>query len=260
CFDFAVWEMYGALLYGGKLVIVSPSVARDPSKYLEILQKHKVTVLNQTPTAFYSLNNICDKNNATLPEIRYVIFGGEALTPSKLRRWEELHPETKFVNMYGITEVTVHATYKEIDNEEIEKGLGNIGKALPTGSIYLLDDNMRPVPVGVLGEIYVGGEGVARGYINNKELTDSRFIKNPFKEGDRLYKSGDLATMLPTGDLEYKGRNDRQVQLKGFRIELKEIEHHLSQYKFIDDAVVVKKGSKNNAPFLCAYYIAEKKI
>src|SRR5690606_2064818 len=109
-------------------------------------------------------------------------------------------------------------------------------------------------------EIYVGGEGVARGYINNKELTDSRFIKNPFKEGDRLYKSGDLATMLPTGDLEYKGRNDRQVQLKGFRIELKEIEHHLSQYKFIDDAVVVKKGSKNNAPFLCAYYIAEKKI
>src|SRR5690606_26794272 len=149
---------------------------RDPSKYIEILQKHRVTVLNQTPTAFYSLNKVCENEEVVLSKIRYVIFGGEALAPIKLKRWKALHPKTKMINMYGITEITVHATYKEIGYYEIENGIGNIGKAIATGSLYLLDNNMNPVPTGVIGEIYVGGEGVARGYMNNPELTNSRFI------------------------------------------------------------------------------------
>lgn len=260
CFDVSVWEMYGALLYGGKLIIVSQADARDPFRYLEILQKHKVTILNQTPTAFYSLSNACENQQAILPDIRYVVFAGEALTPSKLKEWRERQPKAKLINMYGITEVTVHMTYKEIGDEEIRHSIGNIGKALPTGSIYLLDKNMKQVPTGVIGEIYVGGYGVTRGYMNNKKLTNSRFIKNPFKEGDRLYRSGDLAILLSNGDLEYKGRIDRQVQLKGFRVELKEVEHHLNRHELIDDAIVIKTASQEEEPFLCAYYIAEKEI
>ncbi|WP_299135408.1 non-ribosomal peptide synthetase [uncultured Tenacibaculum sp.] len=257
CFDFSVWEMYGALFFGGKLVIVTPEEARDPSRYLEILQEYKVTVLNQTPTAFYSLNKVLEKENVTLPEIRYVIFGGEALSPIKLRKWKELHPKNKLVNMYGITEITVHATYKEIGDYEIKNGIGNIGKSIATGAIYLLDNNMKQVPIGVTGEIYVGGEGVARGYVNNPDLTNTRFIANPFKDGGRLYKTGDLGVLLSNGDIEYKGRIDRQVQLKGFRIELKEIEYHLIQYELIKDVVVNMAISDKEEPYLCAYYIGE---
>ncbi|GAA4115499.1 hypothetical protein GCM10022393_15640 [Aquimarina addita] len=260
CFDFTVWEMYGSLLYGGKLVIVSQEDARDPSKYLEIVQKNKVTVLNQTPTAFYSLNKVCENKGVVLPEIRYVIFGGEALAPIKLKRWKALHPMTKMINMYGITEITVHGTYKEIGDYEIENNIGNIGKSIATGSLYLLDHTMKQVPNGVIGEIYVGGEGVARGYMNNPELTNSRFIDNPIKKGDRLYRTGDLAILLPNGDLEYKGRIDRQVQLKGFRIELKEIESHLIQHELINDVVINMTKSEKEEPFLCAYYIGEKQL
>ncbi|RUT68624.1 amino acid adenylation domain-containing protein [Flavobacterium cupreum] len=260
CFDFSVWEMYGPLLYGGTLIIISNEEARDPSRFVKILEDHKVTVLNQTPTSFYNLIRESIEKNVNLHDLRYVIFGGEALMPSKLNHWRDLYPNTKLINMYGITEVTVHMTYKEIGEAEIQRSISNIGKALPTGSVYLLDNNMKPVPVGVIGEIYVGGEGVARGYMNNKELTDSRFIANPFKEGDRLYKSGDLAVLLANGDLEYKRRSDNQIQLKGFRIELKEIEHHLYQHELIENAVVIMRVSKKEEPYLCAYYIAEEEL
>ncbi|SEO94846.1 surfactin family lipopeptide synthetase A [Flavobacterium sp. CF108] len=260
CFDFSVWEMYGPLLYGGVLIIITTLEARDPSRFVKIMEDNKVTVLNQTPTSFYNLIRESIEKNANLKALRYVVFGGEALTPSKLNHWRDLYPNTKLINMYGITEVTVHMTYKEIGDAEIQHSISNIGKALPTGSIYLLDNNMKPVPVGVIGEIYVGGEGVARGYMNNKELTDSRFIKNPFKEGDRLYRSGDLAVLLENGDLEYKRRSDNQIQLKGFRIELKEIEHHLYQHKLIDNAVVIMRVSKKDEPYLCAYYVGKEEL
>lgn len=261
CFDFSVWEMYGPLLYGGKLVLVSQDEARDPSRYLQMVQTHQVTVLNQTPTAFYSLSKTCEDHGVELPAVRYVIFGGEALSPIKLKRWKASHPQTKMVNMYGITEITVHASYKEIEDFEIENNLGNIGKSIPTGSLFLLDSNQKPVPTGVIGELYVGGEGVARGYINNPKLTDSRFVNNPFKHGTRLYRTGDLAVLLDNGDFEYKGRIDRQVQLKGFRIELKEIEHQLNRHESIDDVVVVKtQSASTEEPFLCAYYLGEDEL
>lgn len=261
CFDVSVWEMYGSLLNGGQLIVVSQSDARDPSKYLEILRQHKVTILNQTPTAFYSLDNACEQQGVALPAIRYVVFAGEALTPSKLARWHAENPNAKLINMYGITEVTVHMTFKEIGVEEIQNGTSNVGRPLPTGSICLLDSDMRQVPAGVLGEIYVGGHGVTRGYMNNEELTNTRFINNPYKKGDRLYRSGDLALLLPNGELVYKGRIDRQVQLKGFRIELKEIEHHLNRHEWIDDAVVVKTQLESKEePFLCAYYIGKNEL
>ncbi|UII23764.1 non-ribosomal peptide synthetase [Fulvivirga ligni] len=261
CFDVSVWEIYGALLRGGTLVVVAPEEARDPSVYLEIVRKHEVTVLNQTPTAFYNLDEVVKLQDITLPHIRYVIFAGEALLPAKLKNWNNIHPSCKLVNMYGITEVTVHMTYKEIGVEQIKHSISNIGRPLPTGSIYLLDEHKKPVPPGITGEIFVGGHGVGRGYLNNDELTSSRFISNPFKSGDILYRSGDLARMIGGGELEYLGRSDHQVQLKGFRIELGEIEHQLVQNEYIEHAVVLaKKDEIDDQPFLCAYVVGTKKL
>ncbi|WP_445454938.1 amino acid adenylation domain-containing protein [Flavobacterium sp. HNIBRBA15423] len=254
CFDFSVWEMYGALLFGGKVIIVPSFIARDPSRYIQLLKRHKVTVLNQTPTAFNNLMEECDRKAITFNDLRYVIFGGEALVPYKLKSWKAQYPNVKLVNMYGITEVTVHATYKEIGQKEIEENISNLGKPIPTTSIYILDENKALVPQGVIGEIYVGGAGVVRGYLNKEELTNSRFIANPYRKGELFYRSGDLGRLLENGDLEYLGRIDNQVQLKGFRIELKEIEHHLLQHDTINDTVVIKRDSEEGHPYLCAYY------
>ncbi|WP_103070892.1 non-ribosomal peptide synthetase [Aquimarina sediminis] len=261
CFDVSVWEMYGALLNGGKLIIIPPEIARDPLAYMQILHKNDVTVLNQTPTAFYNLATEVKREGITLPKLRYVVFAGEALLPSKLKDWFAVHPNTKLINMYGITEVTVHMTYKEIGKFEIEHSVSNIGRPLPTGSIYLLDDQMKLVSQGVIGEIYVGGEGVARGYLNNEALTNSRFTDNPYKKSDRLYRSGDLAVLLSNGELEYKGRTDHQVQLKGFRIELGEIEHQLLSSEYVENVVVLDKKDKGeDQPYLCAYIVGTEKL
>jgi amino acid adenylation domain-containing protein len=260
CFDFSVWEMYGALLFGGKVVIIPSLVARDPSKYVQLLKEYKVTVLNQTPTAFNNLMEECERQDIALNELRYVIFGGEALVPYKLKAWKAQHPHVKLVNMYGITEVTVHATYKEIGTTEIEENVSNLGKPIPTTSIYILDENQQLVPQGVVGEIYVGGAGITRGYLHKEELTNTKFLANPFREGERFYRSGDLGRLLKNGEIEYLGRIDSQVQLKGFRIELKEIEHNLLQQESIQDAVVIKRDSEEGHPYLCAYYIGEEEL
>ncbi len=259
-FDFSVWEIYGALLNGGKLVIIPAEVARNPFKFKNIVQKQKVTVLNQTPTAFYNFIRVSDQGeDVAFPDLRYVIFGGEALTPIKLLDWHQANPETQLINMYGITEMTVHVTFKKLNRQDMVSNMSNVGKPIPTNLVYLLDKNKNIVPQGSIGEIYVGGKGVTRGYLNNPELTASRFITNPFDESGRLYKSGDLARVLANGDLEYLGRNDRQVQIKGFRIELGEIEYRLAQNKLVKEAVVVAHKDEKY-PWICAYVVAEEGI
>ncbi|MFL0253350.1 AMP-binding protein, partial [Clostridium neuense] len=139
CFDFSVWEMYGALLYGGRLIVVPKIVAKDSEKYLELLKKEKVTVLNQTPSAFYNLMNIEANSDERKLNLRYIVFGGEALNPQKLSKWKQKYEETKIINMYGITETTVHVTFKEITSEDIEKGVSNIGKPIPTLTTYVMN-------------------------------------------------------------------------------------------------------------------------
>ncbi|MCP4149674.1 MAG: non-ribosomal peptide synthetase, partial [bacterium] len=185
---------------------------------------------------------------------RTVIFGGEALSPGKLAKWKKKYSETKLINMYGITETTVHVTYKEITEEEIILNVSNIGRPIPTLTTYVLDNWMKLVPVGVAGELYVGGEGVCRGYLNREELTSQKFVDNPYLSGERLYKSGDLVKRLPNGELEYLGRKDFQVKIRGFRIELGEIESKLSAIESIRDAVVVARTDETGAGYLCAYY------
>ncbi|WP_066503439.1 amino acid adenylation domain-containing protein [Abyssisolibacter fermentans] len=260
CFDFSVWEMYGALLFGGKLVIVPKETAVNPKEFLELLQSERVTVLNQTPSAFYNLINEDEKHQRMDLAIRYIIFGGEALNPNKLINWKNRYPNTKLINMYGITETTVHVTYKEITDEDIRNGISNIGKPIPTLSAYVMDKNMNILPVGIAGELYVGGDGVARGYINREKLTLEKFVPNPYIPNTIMYRSGDLVRLLDSGDLEYLGRIDKQVKIRGYRIELGEIQSRLQNHEDIKTAVVITRNNSSNEKCICAYIQVEKEL
>ncbi|MBL0745976.1 amino acid adenylation domain-containing protein, partial [Chryseolinea lacunae] len=242
CFDFSVWEIFGALLYGGKLVVVSRETALDPASYVELIVREKVTVLNQVPTVFKNLTTEVFQRQS-LPELslRYVIFGGEALNPASLRDWHEQYPHVKLVNMYGITETTVHVTYKELGHDEIYSGISNIGLPLPTLNLYLMDDEAQLVPIGVVGELVVGGDGVARGYLNRPALTHERFINNPYRADERLYRSGDLGMRTESGEIIYLGRRDFQVKIRGYRIEIGEIENVIRGYAGVEDVRVVSR-------------------
>jgi amino acid adenylation domain-containing protein len=255
-FDFSVWEMYGALLYGGRLVVVPKHVAQDSLAYLMLLEEQGVTVLNQVPSAFYALMQEDRGRPASSLALRYVIFGGEALQPALLGDWKKRYPTAKLINMFGITETTVHVTFKEIDTPEIESGASNIGRPIPTLTAYVLDAQLQLVPVGVTGEVCVGGAGVARGYLNRPELTAERFVAHPFRAGERLYRSGDLGRMRLSGEIEYLGRRDAQVKVRGFRIELGEIETALGQYPLVTACVATVYATDATGPRLVAYYVS----
>ncbi len=259
CFDFSVWEMYGALLFGGRLIIIPKAIAKDTVAFRNILAEEKVTVLNQTPSAFYSLSEAELTDAAANLQVRYVIFGGESLNPSKLLSWSTRYPGCRMINMYGITETTVHVTYKEIGAAETASHVNNIGRPIPTLSVYIFDEYQNPVPDGVIGELYVGGEGVTRGYLGKEALTAQKFIVNPFNAQERLYRSGDLARVLSNGELEHIGRIDNQVQLRGFRIELGEIENRLNEHESVRETVVVARDSGEDT-CLAAYYISGEEI
>ncbi|HEX2924724.1 MAG TPA: amino acid adenylation domain-containing protein [Ruminiclostridium sp.] len=259
-FDFSVWEMYGALLYGGKLIVIPKLVAQDTAEFLRLLRREKVTVLNQTPTAFYNLIKEEMKQNDKDLAVRYVIFGGEALKPVMLKEWHDKYPEAKLVNMYGITETTVHVTYKEITEKEINLNKSNIGKPIPTLTTYIMDKNLKLLPIGAIGEICVGGDGVGRGYLNREELTAQKFVQNPYKPGERLYRSGDTARYDRNGDLEYMGRIDHQVKIRGFRLEIGEIENVLLKHKDVKEVVVLAREDKEKSKYLCAFFVADRKL
>ncbi|MEO7363337.1 MAG: amino acid adenylation domain-containing protein [Gemmatimonadaceae bacterium] len=243
-FDFSVWEMYGALLRGGRAIVVPRAVAQRASEFVSLLEREQVTVLNQVPSAFLALmEEEVSQSKASLG-LRYVIFGGEALQPSVLAPWQERYPSTTLINMFGITETTVHVTFKEIGPREIADGASNIGAPIPTLTTYVLDERLQLVPIGVTGEICVGGAGVARGYLKRPELTAERFVAHPFRAGQRLYRSGDLGRMRANGEIEYLGRRDAQVKLRGFRIELGEIEATLAKHAAVSQNAVVLREER----------------
>ena len=260
-FDFSVWEIWGALLYGGRLVVVPYLVSRSPEMFYELLRRERVTVLNQTPSAFRQL--IWAEASAPTPcelHLRYVIFGGEALELQSLTPWFERHLDDvpQLINMYGITETTVHVTYRPIRALDIAAGNGSvIGVPIDDLQVYVLDENLNPVPPGGVGEMYVSGAGLARGYLNRPELTAQRFITGP--TGDRRYKSGDLARVLPDGDLEYLGRSDDQVKIRGFRIELGEIMSVLNRHPAVRESVVIAtSGDGGGDKRLIAYVVCRQ--
>ncbi|WP_434547967.1 amino acid adenylation domain-containing protein, partial [Pseudomonas qingdaonensis] len=244
-FDFSVWEIFGALLYGGRLVIVPQATSRAPEEFFQLLCEQGVTVLNQTPSAFKQLMQVaCAPAQAEMkPALRYVVFGGEALDVHSLRPWFERFgdQQPQLINMYGITETTVHVTYRPVSLEDLTGDAASpIGEPIPDLSWYLLDADLNPVPKGAIGELYVGQAGLARGYLKRADLTATRFVPDPFSSrGERLYRTGDLARYRQDGIVEYVGRIDHQVKIRGFRIELGEIEARLAQQAAVREALVL---------------------
>ncbi|TCW58282.1 non-ribosomal peptide synthase protein (TIGR01720 family)/amino acid adenylation domain-containing protein [Bacillus thuringiensis] len=265
-FDFSVWENWGALLYGGKLVVVPYWISRSPKDFYQLLVEEEVTVLNQTPSAFRQLIRVCEQEdkNKNL-QLRYVIFGGEALEPISLLPWFQRYGEKnpQLINMYGITETTVHVTYYPITLDDVQHASrSNIGKRIPDLEVYILDAYQQPVPIGVDGELYIGGAGLARGYLNRPELTAERFISHPFSSDPkaRLYRTGDLARYLPDGNLDYHGRIDHQVKIRGFRIEIGEIESTLNTYASVKEAVVIVREDQQGDKRLVAYVVGDGNV
>ncbi|MEM4990087.1 amino acid adenylation domain-containing protein [Collimonas sp. H4R21] len=263
-FDFSVWEIWGALLHGGRLVVVPLETARSAEDFYRLLCREKITILNQTPSAFRQLI-AAQSGSAETHLLRHVIFGGEALEPATLAPWytRKQNCATRLINMYGITETTVHVTYQPIEAADtVRGGVSPIGVRIPDLSVYLLDTLGEPAPVGVAGELYIGGAGVARGYLNRPELTAQRFIPDPFSQQPdaRLYKTGDLARWQADGNLAYLGRNDFQVKIRGFRIELGEIETQLASHPAIREAVVIAREDTPGDKRLVAYIVVHEEV
>ncbi len=254
-FDFSVWEIWGALLHGGRLVVVPADDCRALHRFARLLKREGVTVLCQTPSAFRQLAPLVVASPDECA-LRYVVFGGEALDLTALRPWVERFGDERprLVNMYGITETTVHVTYRPIRRADLEGDPRSvIGVPIPDMEVLLLAPNLEPVPTGETGEVFVSGEGLARGYLHRPELTAERFIRWP-RDGRRLYRSGDLARRLPDGDLEYLGRIDDQVKIRGFRIELGEVTAQLLSHPGVTDAAVVVQGDASDKR-LVAYVV-----
>jgi amino acid adenylation domain-containing protein len=262
-FDFSVWEIWGALLHGGRLVVVPKWLTRSPEDFLALLVRQQVTVLSQTPSAFYQLMQ-ADAEQPRLGDrlcLRSVVFGGEALELSRLSGWYRRHGDDapRLVNMYGITETTVHVSYLALDRALAAASSSLIGVGIPDLRVYLLDDALEPVPPGVAGELYIAGAGLAQGYLNRTGLTAERFVADPYAEqpGRRMYRSGDLARWTSQRTLEFIGRADQQVKIRGFRIEPGEIEAALRSHERVRDACVIAHVSGEHQQLL-AYVIGRE--
>jgi len=263
-FDFSVWEIWGPLLTGGRLVIVPFEISRSTEEFYALLSAERVTVLNQTPSAFYLLDQV-DAAGPALPMfLRTVIFGGEALQYPALRNWFQRHGDAKprLINMYGITETTVHVTYREVTAADAHAETDSlIGEPIPDLQLHILGPDLKPVPDGAEGELCVGGAGVARGYLNRPELTAQRFIPDPFSaSGGLIYRSGDLARRRADGQLVYLGRNDHQVKINGFRIELGEVEAAVAAFPGIRQVCVLAHPGPDGRQRLAAYFVAETAV
>jgi amino acid adenylation domain-containing protein/non-ribosomal peptide synthase protein (TIGR01720 family) len=256
-FDFSVWEIWGALLYGGRLVMVPDSVVRSPEDLHSLLVAEQVTVLSQTPSAFDALQTADEAHPELGPQLKLeaVVFGGEALEPQRLRTWLDKHPGLpRLINMYGITETTVHASFREIVASDVDSTVSPIGVPLAHLGFFVLDGWLRPVPVGVLGELYVAGAGVADGYVGRAGLSATRFVACPFAgAGARMYRTGDLVSWGADGQLRYVARADKQVKIRGYRIELGEIQAALAGLDGVQQAVVIVREDRPGDKRLVGY-------
>jgi amino acid adenylation domain-containing protein len=243
CFDFSVWEIFGALTAGAKVVLFNNAMVRDPALIVELIQSERINLLSIVPSLFYRLMPEMEKTVVASSPLRLIVFGGEALKPTLLKTWRKHYPQIKLVNMYGITETTVHVTYREIEEGDLQKPESNIGLPLRSHLLQILDDNLQIVVDNVVGELVVGGPCVARGYLNRPELTAERFTFDPCDQSIRLYRSGDVGRRCNTGDIQYVGRRDSQVKVRGYRMELSEIEIELRKHPQVIDAKVLTSAT-----------------
>jgi fengycin family lipopeptide synthetase B len=258
-FDFSVWEIWGALLHGGRLLVVPYLSSQDPEVFFELLQKERVTVLNQTPSAFAQLMNRT-KSGAQRLAARFIIFGGERLDFAMLGPWCERYGDEcpQLINMYGITETTVHVTLLRLRKAQLKAGRSLIGDPVPGTGVHLMDREGRVAPIGVVDELYVAGTGLVRGYLDRPDLSADAFVPCPLQgpPGARMYRSGDIARRLPSGELEYLGRRDQQVKIRGFRIEPDEVSAALREHPAIEQAVVVCQRDQRGDARLVAFFVA----
>jgi amino acid adenylation domain-containing protein len=262
-FDFSVWELWGPLLHGGRLVLVSREVSRAPEDLLDLLVHEGVTVLNQTPSAFFRLAAAAaDRARGDDLALRLVILGGESVEPARLAEWYGRHPDDRpvVVNGYGVTETTVFTTFRPLDTRLAVPGTGSlIGEPMADMTVSIRDDDLRQVPDGVVGELHIGGPGVACGYLNRPSLTAQRFVPDPDgAPGTRMYRSGDLVRLPAGGELEFHGRADGQVKLRGYRIELGEIEVVVTACPGVAQAAVIVREDKPGDQKLVAYVVPAK--
>jgi nonribosomal peptide synthetase DhbF len=259
-FDFSVWEMWGALLFGGELVVVPKECAQDPQRFVELLDRTRVTVLNQVPTAFTYLVRGLEALPRPLKRLRHVIFGGEEINTRAIHRWWKLDvaPSARLANMYGITETTVHVTSVDLTPALLDEPRNGtpIGRPLPHMGVDLLDEDGIRVPVGTPGEIVVAGRGVAFGYLHRKELTEQRFRRLAGAAG-LAYHSGDWAVQDELGSLYFLGRRDFQVQLRGHRIELAEVEAAVLSHPRVRACAVTTPENVLGEPVLTAHVSPE---
>jgi surfactin family lipopeptide synthetase C len=264
-FDVSVWEMWGAFFSGSQLVIVPYWISRSPDHFYDFLSRYKITMLSQTPSAFLQLIQVDSSIQLSKSlELKYIFFAGERLDFQSLKPWMDIHGDNnpQLINMYGITETTVHVTYKRITVDDLKLGSKSlIGVPLPDLKIYLVDKYLRLVPNGAKGEICVAGKGVARGYLNRPDLTDQKFVQNPFSnslDDARMYRSGDLAISQGNNNFEFLGRGDNQVKIRGFRIEIGEIEVILRSYPGIAGAVVSLYEDGAGEKSIIAYLLTQE--
>nr|APD71690.1 non-ribosomal peptide synthetase 2 [Streptomyces sp.] len=260
-FDFSVWEFWGALLHGSRLVMVPKETAADPGSFSDLVAREGVTILNQVPSVFSQLERALDDDSPAWPSLRYLVLGGETVQSESLLRWLDRNtaPHAEIVNMYGITETTVHVTFCRLTRQSLASGppgRSPIGRPLPHLTVSLRDEGGRPVDAGTPGEIWVAGEGLCARYLGRPELTAERFVHGSHAEtGTRFYRSGDWAVQDPDGALHYLGRHDRQVKLRGFRIELGEVEAAIQSFPGVRSAVCAVEDTRSGYQILVAYIV-----
>ena len=260
CFDFSVWEIWRPLTTGGQCVLVPTAVSADADSFAQLLARERITLLSLVPSVFANLVGALRADPVALPDLREVVFGGEAIDLNVIKDWYRLGvaPNARLINMYGITETTVHVTVRPLDPAGVDAFTGSgtpIGVPLPHLTVAVLDDDGRPVPPGRSGEMYVSGGGVSSGYLGRPDLTAQRFGTHPEVGPGIWYRTGDLARRDPDGELVYLGRRDAQVQLRGFRVELGEIEAALTELPEVAGAGTVVAPNRQGEPVLVAYYV-----
>ncbi|MBN3360519.1 non-ribosomal peptide synthetase, partial [Clostridium botulinum] len=259
-FDVSVWEILWWALVGAKVCMLSPNGEKDPMKIIETINKYKVTTMHFVPSMLdvfmYCVEE--NRNNIDLSTLRQVFSSGEALNFKQVEKfYKEFGNGKKLINLYGPTEATIDVSYFDCINNG--KRVIPIGKPIDNTKLYILKNN-KPIPVGVSGELYIAGDGLARGYVNRIELTSKKFVDNPFELGTKMYKTGDLARWLPDGNIEFLARIDNQVKIRGFRIELNEIQSHLLTYEAVKEAAVIDREDDDKNKYICAYIVCNKEL
>ena len=264
-FDVSVWELIWALLEGASQCFLIPEGEKDPEEIIKAIHRYGITTIHFVPSMLNMFLDYIEETNSMhrVSTLKQVFASGEALTLQQVQKFNRLLNKTNgtaLSNLYGPTEASIDVTYFDCSPEIRQLKTVPIGKPIDNTKIYILDKNMTLLPIGIAGELYIGGVGVARGYINNEELTKEKFVNNPFCPGEIIYRTGDLARWYPKGDIEYLGRIDSQIKIRGFRIELGEIEKRLSEHGLVKDTVVIGKSKTNGENYLCAYYVSDTQI